>query len=628
MAKKAKTFNESDVEVLKGLDIIRKKTGMYIGTNDDLGLFTILREGADNVADEFEAGRAENLVIVVNKDGSCEVHDDGQGMPVGKHKTEGISTLIVLTGYMHAGGKLGGGDAYQNSRGTHGIGIKATNALSESFVVETFRDKKWWRIKYEKGELIEEPHVIKKPQARPFAKGTSIYFTPDMTCFIKGSKLQLSMVDQWCDVASYLTAGLKIRLDGKAYDANYDNVEYYQPDGLAVWLDSIVEEDLKASYLEYDDNFTLNDEHVEIALAFTDADGIHVEGYTNGLYQPDGGVHLSTVNDLIYAEISSRAGKRTSFDKASLLEGMVGVINFRIDSPKFSSQTKEKLSDGRFAELCSDVIATALGKFFGKNKELVATLIERASSLASMKADFKASKKASLELKKVKKASAYFNPKISRADKSIPFNEREVFLVEGDSAGGGARTVKAKNQTVVPMKGKLVNCMKTTPDKFMMNEEVLTLLSAIGYDPDAADPIAKLECGKIILLSDSDPDGGHINALELTCLYMVIPRAFEAGLVFAVKSPRYSLKYKDDYFTSHTVAEMEAKIPKGADIKTIVYLKGWGEVDPTVLRDIALRPGYRQLIRINAPTKAQAKEFEMLMGENAEYRRKLFNLGA
>lgn len=727
MSKKVKDFNEDDVEVLVGLESVRRKPGMYITSSDSYGLMVILRECTDNVIDEFEAGRATKLYTKLNKDGSIEIHDNGQGMPVGIHKKQKVSTLQVLTGMLHAGGKLGGGDAYNNSRGcfsgdtqiqlaypiitgspqtqftiedlylllkarkvnyvphivtvdpetrlsyitpitrviqtaptnkkvkitlssgetictldhpfyledgvkiqaqhiqkgdrllsynlsdvnihysrqlatessldieyrndsdldpsitymlediinltitelgrttditqkdvlevasthgfydqvdkgfsliintieadefiscylnkvpyknffseygykdepklksrqnslyiidsiramphhnydlgysevlevsiietestpmydmtipnthtytlanglvvgnTFGVGIKATNALSDYFRVVTIRDKKYYEIMYKKGKLVQETHQI-KPIKRPYKTGTSIFFKPDMTIFDKGSKLEEKTIKQWAETASYFSPGIHITID--CSEIGGDISEYYDEEGLSSWLTLQLEEneltslDENAPFLEYKGN------NFDLCLDFTDGEGNMIDGYCNGLHQQDRGNHVDSVCKLIYNSLSSRALKSQVFDRDSIYEGLCGVINFRIDSPRFTSQTKDKLKDSRFEELCLDEISDAIETYFKKNKNLVSAIINRACNLAKLKADFKADKKAVATLKKVKKSFNKFSTKLVKAHKDVPFDEREVIMVEGDSAGGcGFFSVKIK----------------------------------------------------------------------------------------------------------------------------------------------------------------------------------------
>lgn len=626
MGKKALAFTEDDVRVLKGLQIIQGKPSMYIGPIDDYGLYTIKREPCDNVVDEWEAGRCSEMTIRYAKGSYIEIHDDGQGMPIGIHKTEKIPTVEVLVSQLHAGGKLGGGDAYKNSRGTHGIGIKATNALSEHFVVMTFRDKAWHILEYKFGKKSTDLRKMTKAEIKEanllYKKGTVIRYKPNLKLFDKGAKDRPEMMHEWAQLTAYLAAGFTVNI----MDDKGEVATYCEPDGLAAWL--VHEgETLKATFLEYEDDLYISGEHFDIAVGFSDAEGSHLYGYCNGLYQPDGGLHLNGLRDAIYWSIEKVVSAKVfaSFDKEAIFDGMIGMVNFKIDSPKFSSQTKEKLADTRFNELCYDEIYNATVKYFKKNKALLEVLVERAASLSAMNQEFRANKQAARKINQEAKKSKKFDVKVFRADSRTKPEEIEVFFVEGDSAGGTARTAKLSYQTVVPLKGKIINAMRT--DGFFDSQEVVKAMAAIGYDPDAEDPTAKLQCGKIILLSDPDPDGAHINCLDLALMYRVIPKAIEKGMVYALVSPKYSLRHQDTFYTAMSVEEMAAKIPKGANIGAISYIKGWGEIPAGVMQHIAFMPGERQLIRITMPKDKKAREeFELLMSEDSDYRKKLLNL--
>lgn len=628
MTKKPLSFTEDDVHVLKGLDQIRGKPTMYIGNPDSDGLFTILREPADNAGDEWAAGRCNSMTIRLLKDGYCEVHDDGQGMPVGTHKTEKIPTIEVLVSMIHAGGKLKASDAYKHSTGTHGLGIKASNALSTDFRIITKRDNKWWTIAYAKGKKTQDLTELKPAQVKEYnpiyKHGTIVRFKPDLSIFDKGSVLDLDKLKDWCDLKSYLYGGFSITLIDEV-SKKPETIEYYHEGGTLEWLESAIE-DLGCGTLT-NKPIDIRLPNLELCFTFTDADGMLLDSYTNGLYQSEGGNHLNTTLSAVYKTVSDYATKTQTFTREDIVEGIVGILNFKVDSPKFGSQTKNKLTDSRFEELCEESLYEELTAYWNKNKGVARDICRRASELRGAKAQFTMQKKQLADLKKRAGSGSKLPTKLAMV-KDCPAHERELYCVEGDSAAGTARSARMttpyRYQETLGLKGKVTNMFKAKgiPD----NEEVLNILTALGYDPTVPNPTEKLRVGKIILLSDPDPDGYHINTLLLGLLLKLMPEVFDKGMVYTVVSPKYVLADKGVQYFAMTMDEMKQIIPKGVNPDKASYLKGWGEASATAMRQIAFNPETRKLVRIEKPDARAQKEIALLMGEDSEYRKKLLGI--
>ena len=485
MTKKPLSFTENDVHVLKGLESVRQKPTMYIGNPDSDGLFTILREPMDNAGDEWAAGRCSSMTVRLLKDGYCEVHDDGEGMPVGIHKTEKIPTIEVLVSMLHAGGKLKASDAYKHSTGTHGIGQKCTNALSTDFRVITKRDSKWWTIAYAKGKKTQDLTQLTPTQLKEYSPiyktGTIIRFKPDLAIFDKGSVLNLDKLQDWCDLKAYLYGGFSITLINEL-STKPQTTEYYHEGGTLEWLDASIEELGCGTLTTKPIDIRLP--NLELCFTFTDADGVLIDSYTNGLYQEEGGNHLTTTLNAIYKTVSEYANTKQTFTRDDISEGIVGILNFKVDSPKFGSQTKNKLTDNRFEEMCEEELYTQLTAYWNKNKGVARDICRRASELRGAKSQFTLQKKQLADLKKRAGATNRLPIKLASV-KDCPPHERELFLVEGDSAGGTAKsarmTVPYRYQETLGLKGKVTNMFKTKG--LPNNEEVLNILTALGYDP-------------------------------------------------------------------------------------------------------------------------------------------------
>ena len=392
---------EDDIKAFKGLEAVRKRPAMYIGQGGSHGIFTILREAMDNSVDEFLANDAnDKMTIQVFDTGYLAVHDNGQGIPVGKHKTEKISTLQVAVGMLHAGGKLHA-NAYKHSRGTHGVGVAVTNALSSHFQVFTCRDGTWWTAEYERGKLVAAASktslkAIRKQIDPIYKKGTIILFKPDKEIFGKQAKLSTNLVCKWAKTTAYLSGGFSVTIQSDDVDD-----EYLYERGILDWLDDSLKE-LDCSVIT-EDPIEIKTQHMDACLTFTDAQGNNnLKGYCNGLEQVDGGDHVSTTLSALYASLKAVANAKDSFTRDDVAEGLLGIVNFQIDQPQFSSQTKEKLTDPRFAQLCKDDLTKALKEYWGSHKTLAGEICRRASLMRSAKVDFLSQKKALTSLKKNK----------------------------------------------------------------------------------------------------------------------------------------------------------------------------------------------------------------------------------
>lgn len=625
------SYSEKQVKVLIGLKAVQAKAGMYIGLTDSTGIGTIGREPLDNIVDEFKAGRGASVTLLIDtKAWKFWTIDSAGGMPVKPHTLEiegrkvKESALKSLVSRLHAGAKFDKG-AYENAGGTHGVGLKATNALSKHFEVHTFRDKVWWHTQYADGvekKPVKKATAPKLPFGVKVKKGTAIHWIPDLKYFDKGSKIPIDYFEQWCELAAYLNAGLEVTLivDGKKKQWKFK-------DGVKDFLGAQCKK-LKATVTGKPFVLTEKGFPAEIALAFTDAEGDNIEAYTNSIHNKNGGLHVDILKQSLYNAIVKYANSKQSFRKDDVLEGAVGIINAKLDAPRFSSQDKAQLVDGRVNDMLPTPLQKKLDEFFAQNKTLAKTLCEKAAAVRGAKAEFTASKKAIAALNSGKKKGNNMPAKFVSAN-CAP-HKRETFLVEGDSAGGTAKKARDKtHQEILPLRGKILNVMKQKDINAAFNsDEVLFILRALGFDPTKKNPLDHLRTGKMIMLTDADVDGRHIETLVIALLVKYVPGVFERGLIYTVDSPEYT--YYDaktkTYYMAKSRKELWAKMPKGADRNKVNHLKGWGEAAPEMLREAAFDATTRKLKRITLKDAKSLSRFTLLMADDVTARKRLLGI--
>ncbi len=629
--KKPKAYDEQSIERYAGLQGIRKTPGTYIGPSDSSGLWTIFRELGDNHVDQTLAGRNTDSYLIDEGNGVYWAFDTGPGIPVGKKEFENehgqkekLSVLYVATGLTHAGSHFSGNEI---SRGVHGLGQKTTNAMSKSFTVWTHREGKWYCIEYKDAKLHKDTYECKAPKL-PFGlkvkKGTVIRFEPDLKLFMKNSQMPLEELKQWCRLTSLLVPQITVHfVNAKGKE------KVFHSKGPEHWLKSKCEE---LQLTQTGKTFAFKSSTSDVIVAFTDMEGSNnVAAYTNGLNNKEGGEQLKALQDALVKSLrllskkkktGSGKSKKEGFgwNPQDVLDGLVGLVNFKISAPKFSDQPKTRLIDERVYAIAYAELLDAWNAFWKKNKGMAKELIARAETIREKTADFLKDKKL---IKKVKDANKKLSTKLAGIVGSTPAEDRELYLVEGDSAGGGAKRARnKKTQAVFPMRGKPLNVLNAKKEQINNNEEIATILAAIGVS-DKEGQEDKINYGKIILMADSDVDGKHINTLLLGLIYKFKPSLFSQGRVFAVRGPLFKGKYKSQVYFGSTKEEIwKACSSKNADI---TYLKGWGELNESDLW-VALDPTRRTLDRIVVNDRKRAKEIEFLLGPKPEYRKKLLRV--
>ncbi len=610
------SYSAKDVKVFKNLEAVRNRPTTYIGPVDSSGKYTILKEALDNALDEAQAGRNDSVHLVY--DGKYYwIADNGGGIPVEKHPTEKISTLEVVVGQINAGAKFNS-DAYTNARGTHGIGVSATNAMSELFQVWTFRNKKWYSIQFKQGKKtldVNQCSAPKIPELGVWKKGTVVKFCPDETLFDQGSTMDWKAVVAWAELSSILNEGFRVVLvkGGK-------RKEFYSNDGVASHLDKLVA-DNSATRLGAK-SFILKDAVVDVAVAFTDYDGTVIKAYTNGLLNIDGGKHVDSFFNALVKVLSKYKLDSHKFTATDLREGVVGLVNMKMSTPQFNNQPKDKLVDSRVPGLLDALFLKALTDFFDSNKTLAKAICQRADKLKELRDSFKENKKALAATSKAVKSS---NLPIKLLKSEAPPELRELFICEGDSAVGSGKLARdSRYQELLPIRGKITNVLKKSEAASLQSATIVEILQALHLDPSIESPADKLRVGKIIILTDADSDGCHIAVLLQTLFAVFSIDLFKKGKVYIARCPEYMALYKGKYFYGDSVEDVRKQV-KGVNLD-ILHMKGLGEMAPAALAEVAFNPATRRLTKVKAVSKSDFKEFCALMAEDVSYRKKLLGL--
>jgi DNA gyrase subunit B len=619
-------YDESSIEALEGLDGVRAKPAFYLGVPpSDLGLYQLAKELVDNAVDEAQNGYGDTVGIAVS-DKSTEVWvwDHGRGIPVGVHpkfKAKKRSTLDIIFSILHAGGKLFASQTgYKKSRGTHGVGAAVVNALSESLEVYSCRERKWYCQKFSKGKTLTKVVQIKKPPSLPGGQpipksGTIVKYQPDMTIF-KKNNLPTKQILGWFELQAYIHPKTNFIVV-----ANGKPKKFYQKLGLSDFIDKKINS-LKVE--KTGKTFTAQTINVDVALQWSTHSDEEINSYINGSQTKDGGTHVQGLYRAITESLKSFAKAKDVYKPEDLRFGLLAVLNYSTKSPEFDSQSKSKGVSKLAQQQVYEELVPLLKDFFKANKTLAKSIIEKAVEIRKKTKSFLDDKKL---VQKVKKAKTALSAKLADVnDQRTPINERELFLVEGDSAGGTAKTAREKSfQATYALKGKPLNVMEAPMAKIHANAEIAGILAGIGLDLSKENPLSTIRFGKIIILADADVDGRHINTLCLTVFWKFLPELFKQGRIYIVKSPEYMARHKGELFFGAT-KEIVCKLA-GTTKLDIRHLKGWGEAEVEDLELMAFKKGSRKLYRVMPPRNKKGElQFQALMGKKSHARQKLLGV--
>lgn len=627
----AKTqYNADSITVLEGLEAVRRRPGMYIGGVGLKGLNHLIYEIVDNAVDEHLAGYCRNIWVTLEADGSCTVRDDGRGIPVGMHK-KGVSAERIVLSTLHAGGKFDN-EAYKTSGGLHGVGSSVVNALSTHMKVQVYQDGKIHFDEYEKGiPIVELENGLLPVIGKTKQTGTEINFTPDGEIFER-TRFKAEWLKSRLHETAYLNPQLEIHYADRRVEPA-EQIDYHEPDGLMAFvreLNTGREPVTPEIYFK-----GIQDKvEVEVCLQFIDSFEENVLGFCNNIFTQEGGTHLVGFKTKFTQMINSYARqlgilkeKDANFTGPDTRNGMTAVIAVKYPDPIFEGQTKTKLASADAAKAVAAVCGEELERYFDRNVEVVKAAIGCAEKSAKIR---KAEEKAKTNMLSKSKFSFDSNGKLANCISKKP-EECEIFIVEGDSAGGSARTSRDRNtQAILPLRGKIINVEKASIDKVLANAEIKTMINTFGcgfsegYGNDF--DISKLRYNKIILMTDADVDGSHIDTLLLTFFYRFMPELISEGHVYVSMPPLYlavpnSKKGQKEYlYDEKALTKYKEKHKEGS--YEIKRFKGLGEMNPEELWETTLNPENRVLKRVEIEdARLASKVTEMLMGSEVAPRR-------
>lgn len=616
------TYTGEDIEVLEGLEPVRRRPSMYIGGVDARGLHHLLWEIVDNSVDEFLAGECDRITVTLHKDGSsCTVTDNGRGIPVDKHPKMKKSTLEVILTTLHSGGKFSDKN-YARSGGLHGVGSSVVNALSSELVATVHRDGFEWSQTYRRGKPTGPVQKVK-----PFrGRGTTIFFRPDDDIF-RRTQLNAETIRQHLEDISYIHGGLTIVFHDEQKKETY---ELHHPDGIVAYIDKVTADTGRKPAHEQLFTASRDDKEarVEIALRWTDATDEHVRSYVNGIRTQAGGTHENGLKAGLvkavrnYMDVHDYKPRGVTITADDIREGIICILSVFISDPMFQGQTKDRLNNPEMAATVDAVVRAALENWLNNNPSLADTILGRMVLAARAR---QASRDAVTEVRRKSVGTRKTNLPGKLVDcQSKDADETELFIVEGDSAGGTAvMGRKAATQAVLPLRGKILNTEALSLSKIMDSNEIRDIVETLGAGIGGNFDIHQLRYGRVILLMDADSDGYHISTLLLTFFFRHMPELIRQGRLYIAQPPLFRIEVgKDVHYARNDVEKEEILNSLPANrAATVLRFKGLGEMNAAQLRDTTLDPRARVLLKVNIESQLEAdKTFHQLLGKDASER--------
>ncbi len=627
------SYDENSIQVLEGLEAVRKRPGMYIGSTGERGLHHLVYEIVDNSIDEALAGYCDKITVELLDDGIIRVTDNGRGIPVGINPQKGIPTVTVVFTILHAGGKFGGG-GYKVSGGLHGVGASVVNALSSWLEVEVSDGKNVYKQRYEKGNIVTDLEIIGTTDKT----GTVVTFKPDPTIFTDTTTYDYDTLLTRLREQSFLNAGIRVALVDKrtdVYEPKSD--EFYYEGGIRSYVEFLLE-GIKKERLNNEVIYLSGekqDESAEIALIWSTAYDNKIMSFANTLHTIDGGTHEQAFRQTVARVINKYAHdfKKLKVDSDNLkgediMEGLVAVVSVKLSDAQFESQTKAKLGNTSIGTLVRNIVNDKLYQYLEEHPNEAKIVIEKAIAASN-------AREAAQKARDASRNKAGIGGKTRMPEKltdciSDDPTKTEIFIVEGDSAGGSA--VEGRNSTyqaILPLWGKMLNVEKARDDKVYGNDKLTPVIVALGTGIGENFDIEKLRYDKIVIMADADVDGSHIRTLLLTFFFRYMPQLIETGHIYLAQPPLYRVSKGKKHFDAFTDEEKAKYIEELGGTADVQRYKGLGEMDPDQLWETTLNPEVRTMLRVTMSDAALADEtFTMLMGEEVEPRKQFIEENA
>ena len=624
-------YGAEQIQILEGLDAVRKRPGMYIGSTSARGLHHLVYEIVDNAVDEALAGFCDTIKVFINKDNSITVIDNGRGIPIGIHEKKGIPAVEVVFTILHAGGKFGGG-GYKVSGGLHGVGASVVNALSNWLEVTIHKDGKMYKQRYEKGKVMYPLKEIGETDHN----GTEVTFLPDETIF-EETIFDYDVLKNRLREMAFLTKGLKIILTDLREEQEKERVFHYEG-GIKEFVEYLNKnKDPLYEKIIYCEG-KRDDVYVEVAIQHNESYNENTYSFVNNITTPEGGTHLAGFKNALTKTFNdyARTNKLLKDNEPNLSgedirEGLVAIISIKIPEPQFEGQTKQKLGNSEARGAVDSVVSEQLTYFLEQNPQVAKVICDKA--VLAQRARDAARKARDLTRRKTALDSMTLPGKLADCSDKDPKN-CEIYIVEGDSAGGSAKTARQRaTQAILPLRCKILNVEKSRLDKILVNNEIKAMITAFGTGIHEDFDISKLRYHKIIIMTDADVDGAHIATLLLTFFYRFMPKLITEGHVYLAQPPLYKIEKNKKVWYAYSDEELNqilTEIGRDGNNKIQRY-KGLGEMDAEQLWETTMDPEKRILLRVNIDEEDSAEvdlTFNTLMGDKVEPRREFIEANA
>ena len=633
MGQNNQEYGADQIQILEGLEAVRKRPGMYIGSTSERGLHHLVYEIVDNAVDEALAGFCNHIIVSINEDGTVTVEDDGRGIPVGINSKAGIPAVEVVFTVLHAGGKFGGG-GYKVSGGLHGVGASVVNALSNWLEVEIYRDGKVYKQRYERGKTMYPLKEI--GTCDPDKTGTKVTFSPDETIF-ETTTFDFNTLKVRLRETAFLTKNLRITLQDKREDPINERVFHYEG-GIKEFVTYLN----KGNQELYPEVIYCEGEkdgvYVEVAMQHNDSYNDSSYSFVNNIITPEGGTHLAGFRSALTKTFNAYAREakilkenESAFSGEDIREGLTAIISIKIEEPQFEGQTKQKLGNSEARGAVDSIVSEQLTYFLEQNPQVAKSICEK--TLLAQRAREAARKARDLTRRKTALEGTSLPGKLADCSDKDPKN-CEIFIVEGDSAGGSAKTARSRaTQAILPLRGKILNVEKAREDKIYANAEIKAMITAFGTGIHEDFDITKLRYHKIIIMTDADVDGAHIATLMLTFLYRFMPELIKQGYVYLATPPLYKIEKNRKTWYAYSDEELNnilVEIGRDGNNKIQRY-KGLGEMDAEQLWETTMDPERRILKRVMVHDENASEvdlTFSTLMGDKVEPRREFIEENA